>query len=241
MVKIMKKIINILFTKLFGYHLTKSDIDKVESLFSSRWMKNFNFSTVIDIGANNGQFAQSIRKAMPNVRIISFEPIPDEYNNLLSKFIDDQNFEAYNLALGNEMALVDFEINEFSPTSSFLKYTDNQINNFPITGKTNKVKVQIKKLDDVLKLEKETILLKIDVQGFEKEVIMGGLKLLKQISVIYIESSFKEFYEDQPLFEDIHDILKDNGFYFRGIGDTLSGENKDEILQIDAIFIKEKR
>jgi len=237
----MKIIINKIFTKFFGYHLAKSNIDKVEKLFSSKWMKSFNFSTVIDIGANSGQFSQSIRKAMPYIPIIAFEPIDAEYNKLMSKFRKDNNFQAYNIALGNKTGVIDFEINEFSPTSSFLEYTDNQRSYFPITGKTKKSKVKIKKIDDVLKFKNNDVLLKIDVQGFEKEVILGGLELLKHVSVIYIECSFKEFYKDQPLFEDIHNILSQNSFYFRGIGDKLEGNSDEEILQVDAIFIKEKR
>jgi hypothetical protein len=56
----------------------------------------------------------------------------------------------------------------------------------------------------------------MDVQGFEDRVIAGGLRTLERASVLWVETSFVELYEGQPLFADIHDRLRDLGFEYRG-------------------------
>lgn len=235
----MKSKINSLLQKTTGYILTKGKEDKVSVLFRSKWFEVLNIRSVIDVGANSGQFAKSVRSAIPDADIISFEPIPKEAERLKRDFAKDSHFKLFQYALGNENATVPFEVNEFSPTSSLLSHTNLQKEYYPITGKTNKIEVEVKRLDEVIKSNelKPNILLKIDVQGFEDKVILGAEKLLPSVAIIYVECSFKKFYENQPLFNDIYQLLLKYNFEFRGIGDSLHSGQKNEPVQVDAIFI----
>src|SRR2546421_123255 len=47
------------------------------------WLKKSNIQTVVDIGANEGQFARLAAELFPAARILSFEPLPDVYERLV--------------------------------------------------------------------------------------------------------------------------------------------------------------
>lgn len=238
----MKDNINKILSGITGYHLAKSGKDKVTELFASKWINSLGIKTVIDVGANAGQFAKSVRMAMPNVKIISFEPIPLEYKNLINQFKGDKNFESYQYALGDTEIETEFELNEFSPTSSLLEFTDAQKEYYPVTGENKKIKVQVKRLDKLIMPDsiEKNICLKVDVQGFEDKVLLGASALLDRVVFIYVECSFKEFYKGQPLFDDIYKLLTSRGFVFQGVGDQLNTGLKGEPTQIDAFFINSK-
>jgi FkbM family methyltransferase len=239
----MKGSINKILSKTIGYHLAKPNRNGLVLLLTSSWFQSFQFSTrLLDVGANVGQFAKVVRTAMPNVNIISFEPIPKDYEILKSKFASDTQFIAINKAVGNESGSVSFEVNDFSPTSSILPTTQLQKDFYPVTGAVQKIEVPIITLDDFSK-ENEintNILLKIDVQGFEDKVILGTKNFLPNVAVVYVECSFKEFYEGQPLFNDTYQLMLENGFEFRGVGDQLNAGKTSEPTQVDAIFVNKK-
>jgi FkbM family methyltransferase len=235
----MREALNLFLTKLFGYHLTKSNQSDVVDLLNSKWIKQFNIKTVVDVGANAGQFAQKVREALPDVMIISFEPIPTEFKLLIENFKKDTNFKGVQKAVGNENGMISFELNEFSPTSSILPISDLQKEFYPNTGKVTKVDVPIITLDTYFATNQIVgpTVLKIDVQGFEDKVILGSCEFLKKVAIVYIECSFKEFYEGQPLFDDIYTLMKTNNFIFKGVGEQLNAGKLGEPSQIDAIFI----
>jgi FkbM family methyltransferase len=207
-----------------------------------KWITNKNLQTVLDIGANTGQFAEKIRWILPDAKIYSFEPIPFVFDILKKNFENDKNFEAINCGLGEEDGITDFYLNEFSDSSSFLKMKDLHKNNFPQTANESKISVQIKKLDDVLSYDKikSPYLVKIDVQGFEDKVINGGKNIIRNAEYIITEVSFVELYENQPLFDKIYNLLKEMGFQYVGNFEQLTSYVTNEILQADAIFKKIK-
>lgn len=235
----MKKIINKVLTGLTGHQLTKSNVDQVSNLFVTKWLRSFDFKTIIDVGANSGQFAKSVRRVLPSAKIISFEPIPRECETLRDYFKEDKNYELYQMALGQETGTTNFLLNDFSPTSSLLEQTELQKEFYPITGDSKEIEVKIERLDKVIG-PKQLIgntLLKIDVQGFEDQVIKGATEILSSVKLIYVECSFKEFYKGQPLFHEIYELLHELGFDFRGVGDQLNAGRTGEPTQVDAFFL----
>jgi hypothetical protein len=114
---------------------------------------------------------------------------------------------------------------------------------FPHTGREQKETIVIKRLDAVapqLTIEDE-LLVKIDVQGYEDRVILGGQDILSRASVLIVETSFVSLYDGQPLFDDIYKVLSHMGFRYRGnleqVGSFLDGT----VLQADALFTKDRR
>jgi hypothetical protein len=99
------------------------------------------------------------------------------------------------------------------------------------------INVKVQKLDDFpfVKPIKKPVLLKLDVQGFEKEVLMGGTKFLTEVDYILIEVSFVRMYEGEPLFDEIHDVIKSLGFGLHSPVGLLTARD-ERILQMDMFY-----
>jgi len=207
-----------------------------------KWIRNLNIQTVLDVGANTGEFAGEIHAILPEAAIYSFEPLRDCYDLLVEKMSPVPKFRAFDFALGSEASEIEMHRSEFTPSSSILRMSGLHKQAFPFTSKVVLEKVAIKRLDDVtgnLDLAKN-ILIKIDVQGFEDRVIAGGLKTIQIAKLLIVETSFESLYDDQPLFDTIYEMVKRMGFAYHGNLNfsQLSNPIDGNILQADAIFIK---
>ena len=205
-----------------------------------KWLQERSIATVVDVGANIGQFAQLIHEILPQAGIHSFEPLREQYMQLerLSKKIP--LLQCYPLAAGSENCDKNINANEFSPSSSLLPMTELHASSFPFTKHSVAQKVHVRPLDSVLPMAalQKKILLKIDVQGYEMEVLKGAEHLLRQVEVIIVETSFQELYRGQPLFDDIYKFLLEKNFHFHGSLEPVFSTINGEVLQCDAVFIR---
>jgi FkbM family methyltransferase len=195
----------------------------------------------LDIGANTGQFTKTILALLPNSKIYSFEPLPDCFKEL-QQFTDrHSNITVLNVGIGDKSGSLSFEQNAFSPSSSFLKMADAHKQAYVHTQNTKTVEVKIDRLDDITEDFNlgSSLLIKIDVQGYEDKVLQGGMKTIQQAKIVIIETSFVHLYESQPLFDNIYNSFRDWGFSYFGTIDQASDPKTGQILQGDAIFIKD--
>lgn len=208
----------------------------------NQWLLDHQFKTIIDIGANEGQFASKMRRLLPAAKIISFEPIPEVYERLRIRFENDPLFVVYPYALGEKEEKKKFHINQKHDSSSLL-HIQSHANHFDGSKEVKEQEVQVKRLEDVLADVDlpQPMLLKIDVQGFEKPVILGAGKLLNRAKIILSEVSFVELYKDQALFDDVYTILKEAGFAYHGNYDQLFSPKNNAPLQADAIFVNQSQ
>jgi len=205
----------------------------------NQWLIDKKIKTVLDIGANTGQFAATIHEIIPKARIVSFEPLKDCYKELLRNGENLGSFKAYNCALGTEEGKVTIYRSEFSPSSSLLPMGDLHKEAYPFTKNGTEEKVKVRKLDKIKRLGiTYPLLVKIDVQGFEDKVIDGGYKTIREASVLIVEASFQTLYEGQPMFDDIYARLKKLGFSYHGNWYQDNDSRNGSALQADAIFIK---
>jgi hypothetical protein len=82
------------------------------------------------------------------------------------------------------------------------------------------------------------LLVKIDVQGYEADVIRGATRTLSMARYVLTEVSFDELYSGQPLFGAVHDLLRDAGFRHAGSLDQLVSPLDGSVLQADALFVR---
>ncbi len=204
------------------------------------WFKSLKVDTVLDIGANTGQFTKTISVLLPSAKIYAFEPLPGCFKSLQQFANLHKNITVFNTGIGDLSGECSFEQSAFSPSSSFLKMNDTHKKAFPHTQDSNIVKVKISKLDDITEsLDLGiSLFIKIDVQGYEDKVLEGGERTIKRAKIIIVETSFVSLYESQPLFDDIYCKLRDWGFSYVGMIDQACDPNTDQILQGDAIFIR---
>jgi FkbM family methyltransferase len=218
----------------------KGGISTLYTQLDKKWLHDLNINTILDVGANFGQFTNTALHLWPNAKIYSFEPIPECFDKLANSVKNNSNVKVYNIGVGAESGTISFQHNKFSAASSFLQTTDKLKESFPYTCETNSIDVNISKLDDIAKdLEiSDSLLTKIDVQGYEDKVLAGGLITLKRSKIIIIETSFEKLYEQQPLFDEIYRSLVSWGFSYTGSVDQLENPQDGRPLQCDAIFIR---
>jgi FkbM family methyltransferase len=204
------------------------------------WFIDFNFSTIIDIGSNLGQFALMLNAIFPNAYLYCFEPIPDCFEKLLKNTSKVKNLKAFNIGLGDKNEILDFNFNDFSASSSFLEMSNLHTYNFPFTKNSQTISVPVERLDSfVQNLDlKPPLLIKVDVQGFEQQVILGGIETFKKAKFLIIETSFSPLYEKQSLFDDIYAQLHALGFRYHGSLHQMISEKDGVILQADSLFVK---
>jgi len=196
--------------------------------------------TIIDIGSNKGQFILLIEKIYPNKNIYSFEPIKEMIDKQKKFFSYKNNIIFHNIALGSSTTLKEFLITTRMDSSSFLKIVSdkNKSKNYDIVENRN---IQINTLDNLLINEKisHPVLIKIDVQGYELEVLRGANNLLKKTDYLLLEVSKNEMYQNQPIEKVIVEYLKNLNF------DILKSNNWSKIqntnfYQRDIIFYKKQ-
>ncbi len=224
------------------FNLLGLDIRKAKPDQKTVWLESFDIKTVIDVGANIGQFAIDVRKLYHDADIYSFEPLPEPYSELLVNTKSFSKFNPYNFALGDYEGTTKMYSNEFSQSSSMLEMADSHKQAFPHTKNACSITVNIQTLDATvseLQLDAD-ILLKIDVQGSEKQVLDGAKDTLNKVKIIIIETSYISLYKDQSLFGDIHNYLAELGFRFHGNLGQLLHPTDGSILQGDSVFINHK-
>jgi FkbM family methyltransferase len=209
--------------------------------FNSSWLTGAGIRTVLDIGANTGQFAQLMHAVLPEARIYSFEPLPDCFAELERRGRAFPEFRAFNVGLGSGNGELSFHRNPYADSSSFRPMADLHREQFPFTaGPETTIRVPVRTLDSMavdLVLE-DRLFVKIDVQGFEDEVIAGGRTTLARAHMVAMEISFAPLYEGAPSFDELYQTMRGMGFEFRGCLDQLVGPLNGAILQGDALFVR---
>jgi FkbM family methyltransferase len=201
-------------------------------------LKKLQFDTVIDVGGNKGQFALFSRVQFPSCKVVSFEPLDDPAKIYTSVFQGDRSVRLVRAAIANQQGMLTMHITEHNDSSSPLKVGDAQHEIFG-TKEVGAYDVACGPLSDFITesdLEGRS-LLKIDVQGFELEVLRGSVTLLSKFDAIYCELSFIELYAGQPLAAQIIAFLSDRNFRLAGIYNISSSSSVGQV-QADALFLK---
>jgi FkbM family methyltransferase len=211
---------------------------------NKRWLTVLGINTVLDVGANVGEFAKLAREVFPGAAIYSFEPLPDCFAELRSALPGDTNFFPLETGVGSREQTLDFYRSFHSPSSSFLKMEEFHKEAFPESTNgqaAEPLQISVKTLDSLLsdKELRPNILVKIDVQGFEMEVIEGAKGTLDAAKVAILEMSFAKLYQGQPMFHDVYERMYGLGFKFRGSLAQMLHPESGEVVQTDAVFVRE--
>jgi FkbM family methyltransferase len=198
---------------------------------------------VIDVGANVGQFAVASAKLFPGVLVHSFEPHPDCVLQLRRNVQSLGNVAVYPVAIGEKEGEIDFHLNAHSHSSSVLALGENHQKAFPEAREVSTIRVRMTTLDQILAnvALSGPVLLKLDVQGYEAQVLRGCPELLQRVDYLVVEVSFKPMYQGETLFMDIVRMVDTFGFHFlRPVG-WLTDSRTGEIIQMDALFARDCR
>jgi FkbM family methyltransferase len=172
------------------------------------------FGTILDVGANVGQFALAAALHFPDSIIYSFEPLLDVFNELQENTRRKKNIKAFNCALGNHNGQISFHRNYYTRLSSSLNIHKNNDNPRYKENKISLINVDIYRLDDLKQqlVFRPPVLLKLDVQGMEMDVLEGSIDTLVDIDFLLCELPLVPLYDNQPLFDDIHYFTRNLGY-----------------------------
>lgn len=174
-------------------------------------------NTLIDAGANKGQFSLAFRTIRPRAHIIAFEPLPEAAGTFEELFATDDLTRLERTALGPNAGSAKFYVADRTDSSSLLELGAAQERAFGVRQATT-IEVPVERLDESIDftLLAHPIMLKVDVQGGEQGVF-EGCDTLTEIDYIYVELSFVELYHDQPLFSEVNGYLEQRGFRIMGV------------------------
>lgn len=192
--------------------------------------------TVVDIGANRGQFALAAR-AISGAKVVSFEPLPDVAVLFQKVFYEDSAVRLHVAAIGEIAERKLIHLSARNDSSSLLEIGDAQSNFFPGTHEVGTLEVEVGPLDKFL-TEGEIVrpaMLKLDVQGYELQALAGCKSLIGNFDYVYCECSFVELYKNQKLAGEVIDYLRSLGFSLSGIYNP-SYDRDGNCIQADLLF-----
>jgi FkbM family methyltransferase len=205
--------------------------------------KHFQITSVLDVGANRGQFGQKLREFY-NGPIVSFEPAPEPFADLVELASKDKNWQVRSLALGRVEGRLELNIAKSSLLSSFLKplpetstaqYSWDECGSWELI---DLVPVDVCRLDRLLQpSESDHLFLKVDTQGFDLEVISGAEGILDRVSVLQVELSMKPFYEGQPSYREVLPTLEGLGFEIAGLFPIVRDQNWS-MIEADCVLVR---
>lgn len=192
---------------------------------------------VVDAGANLGQFAQSIRQKGYSGRIHSFEPVGYVFD-ALSKFVaTDQKWIATKAALGAEAGTAKINVYGNHTLASILKATD-LLAQYDSDAAMMVEEVPVRTLDEVLEHDPaKHIFLKVDAQGFERQVLEGAPKTLDRTVALYLEVPIGHLYEGSWSFREAINFIDDLGFepaQFRTV--SFQPDDSASAIEFDCLF-----
>lgn len=194
--------------------------------------------TVLDVGANRGQFALVAAHRWPDARLICFEPLPAAVARLTEVLATTPaSAEVRNVALTDTPGEAKLHVSRADDSSSLLPIGFRQPATFPGTDEVGVITVRAARLDDEVDIGQlaRPVLLKIDVQGGELHVLRGATAALDHVDAVLVECSFVEFYEGQPLAHELVGFLAGYGLVLTGAG-VPTTDRTGRVVQIDLVF-----
>jgi FkbM family methyltransferase len=193
--------------------------------------------TVVDIGANVGQFALLSRGLFPDALIFSFEPLSRPAAKYRRLFEGDAHVRLFQAAVAPVSDRREMHVSARDDSSSLLSISNQQIEFAPGTGEVGREEVTLGPLSQFISASDIAgpAMLKLDVQGYELEALKGCQSLLSCFHYVFVEVSFTPLYRDQVLAAELIEWLAARDFHACSAGNASYGADSC-IVQFDMLF-----
>jgi FkbM family methyltransferase len=194
------------------------------------------WNTIVDIGANRGQFTLAVSE-WTSARVIAFEPLQEPARIFQRAVGRDDRVQLHVCAIGREAERRLMHVSKRDDSSSLLEIGAEQSRLFPGTEEISQEIVMVRPLEAFIGDDEieSPALLKLDVQGFEYEALLGCLSRLDAFQNVYCECSFIELYTGQKLASDVISLLRDHEFRVSGIHNS-TYDDTGRCIQADFLF-----
>jgi len=227
----------------FGFEVQRTNLYSRDDLRLQKFMEIHEIETVLDIGANKGQFALELLGSGFKGRVVSFEALPGVYEELQknSEIFGGRWTVAPRCALGDEKGSIKFHVTHNLASSSMLAPSELLASADELFTAKETIEVACDRLDDMigpLGIPLDGLFLKLDVQGGEKKVLAGASDLLSKVQGVFLEMSLRALYEGQPLARELDALLIDTGFELWDILPVYRDPQTGRLDQYDAIYFR---
>ncbi|MGM9506792.1 FkbM family methyltransferase [Larkinella sp. GY13] len=224
----------------YGFDIKRIPIDSIEKQHL-KLLNKYEINLVFDIGANVGQFVQKLRKNGYRGRVVSFEPLPDAFQELKRKADRDPGWTAVHMAVGDTIGETQINVAKNSYSSSILEMLPSHLDSAPQSTYSHKINVTLQTVDAFIEqylIQNSQLYVKIDTQGYEKKVFDGCLKSLNKISGFQMELSLIHLYQGETLMHEMVEILREHGFKLMMLDNGHHHHETGELLQVDGFFFR---
>jgi FkbM family methyltransferase len=194
--------------------------------------------TVIDVGANVGQFTVAAAETFGALTVHAFEPLPTAAAEFRRHTAGLRGVTLHEIALGDSEGTATLRVSANSVSSSLLPMRSTHRETFPESAALGNIEVAVTTLDRALAGAAlvAPVLLKVDAQGYEARVLRGASATRAQVEHVLVETSLVPLYEGEPTFTELIACLGEWGFVFEAAVGFLESPKTGELLQLDALF-----
>lgn len=204
-------------------------------------LRELDVNVVLDVGANKGQFARTLRRNGYQGRIVSFEPLPNFVEELRALSADDPEWLVVDAALGDESGtaeinVVDGAMSSMLPSSQFGQEWSAKLR------ETTPQTIRIERLQDVFAeavagVPDPRVYLKLDTQGYDLEAFRGAGDVVHTLMGMQSEVSMVPIYEGMPRFAEQLAIYEGAGFETTGLFQVSRDKSTLRVIEFDLVMI----
>ena len=203
-------------------------------------IRTHDIDVVLDVGANVGQWAKQLRDLGYTGWIVSFEPLASAYKELAAAAAGDDYWRTVHMGLGPVAGPATINIAGNSQSSSLL----------PMLEVHEQVAPESKFVgtEEVMLLTLATALadhgigarpyLKIDAQGYEKQILESGGDALAKVAGVQLEMSLVPLYEGEAVMTEMIEYLRTLGFTLMSLEPGYADPKTGRLLQVDGVFFR---
>ena len=192
-----------------------------------RALPRTSYATVVDVGAHTGQFSLLARTLYPDATIHAFEPLPEAAAKFREVFADDPLVRLHEAAIAPSSGEATLYLDHAWDGGSLQPAAWDPV---------SEIRVHSGPLEEFVAAAEvgPPALLKLDVQGFERDALIGCRSLLDRFDAVVVELMLREDRVGQALAADVIALLREEGFQLVGI-DAI-GRREGSIVRFDGIF-----
>ena len=194
---------------------------------------------VVDVGANVGDWTADLLALCQPAKVICVEPDPNLAPRLRQRFSTQPNVVIEQAAVGEAPGMAEFKIMQNPVLNSFRRPAESMAKIYPAPFQIKEtIRVAVKPLDAIVPATGRISLLKIDAQGFEREVLAGAKQTLQRTDYLIIEANFQPHYEGEAGFFEIDTIMQQHGFCIGNYSPPKGGRR--QALFADVLYLRKE-
>ena len=206
-----------------------------------RMLEQHRIDVILDVGAFEGAFGRDMRGLGFGGRIVSFEPRRDTFERLRQAAAGDEKWQAAPIGLGDrdETRMINVAAN--AQSSSLLPMLESHRVAAPESAYRTQEEISVRRLDGIFRDycgPGERAFLKIDTQGFERQVLDGAARVLAQVPLLQLECSLVPLYQDSDTIDGVIALARGLGYDPVDVQPTFYHHDTSYLMQVDVVFAR---